>query len=804
MPQLKFEAMNTVHEPYQMLMSRFGTLYHPDLESEVSSGWGRLPSVAASYVFTELNDREKQLDIIFDDVDYIFQQESFSYLFAEGEWYYVLYDGKPRRSHSRPAFRIPFPRKKHRFVPAKREFPDFELLDGGWVYFPGFHHRTKSHRFYYNDAQIVVSPNGGVYKEVQVDFLQYHRPEHSYTLLYSEAETRAGQWYVCQYEYDEETNWLWGLCFGQKKAALNPPNWPQLAFHPKPSEETSLRLDRGQLLDPRVPATSALLKNSIGITRDDTTRPQNFAPFVLGGTVVRDSVYTAGVLVSGIKGSGKSILIRDMLRQGVERWKCDPRVRLLVRDPKPDLSPYLDYLGVADKYRVLCPFDASCHYWDISRDLSDPETLKNLAATFFPLEGSRDEIWPRSARDLFEEIVISFIEAGPPGCDWGLLDVILAASSPKRVYAVLERTASGREFLQVAEGTQAGKNFVQQTKFSLSDLRTVAIALEHARRSGRPRFSISEWANRSDEDFPILLLGHYENAKQEVERYYQGLIELARMKLLSGEEVKNAISWLVIDEASMLAPLKSLAEIADRGRSYGIVPILGLQDPVRFQVEVGEGQKERGNYIEGFGTKLFLRAEGAAAEWQSNQCGKDHRKVWDRTSSHSVSDAAGGGTTLSAGMSSSPQGNSTSSGIAVNNHSSRTEGKTYSETVQSHLVDLIPASAFAALPDPAVKGTIEYVVKSDPSLGFDGIWKDSFPMKSGPSEWPERSWGPRPTSQGAFTRSSEKFWLRDVAWDADRLIELGLPLSLLGSTSTMPEGKQPQTSTVSALYEPDF
>ena len=513
----------------------------------------------------------------------------------------------------------------------------------------------------YEWGQIVVSQWGNT---IQVDFLGYFWQQHfAWTVIHN-----GDEWKEVRYSWEQAHDEA-------------PEGFGDFAYIPK--QEPDHGLDRGVLAEP-IPRnlTQADLERADQLIATDFHRPLNVPAVRFAGVPIRESHVAQHFFFQGNIGSGKSVFMKELLLQVLERSFQDPRIRVLIHDPKGDFVTMLDdaYGETAQSlYKVINPFDARGSAWNISRDLGVLST-RRFANMLFP-DDTRDPFWPKISRVLFQAVVETFSNNAK---SWGLRDVLTACLCCDSLDAVLSRSPGGRRFKRLLNQTRGTKaNIVQTLLAYLDDFVPLATASKEPEEKGR-YFSILDWVRRSPNEPPILVMTGSHQAADVLASYYRGLIRLAADKLLDGPEVKNPITWLFIDEAQMMADLKELSGIADEGRSKGLVLVLATMNALKFEQKAAATSEKHTGFLMGLGNKALLRCDSELAVWSSKFFGRGWRTKTNLTQ----------GSTLNTGRDASTSASS-------------------SETTSDHETDLVPPSGFADLPSGSAVGGFHAFVKSE-------------------------------------------------------------------------------------------
>lgn len=595
----------------------------------------------------------------------------------------------------------------------------------------------------YEWGQIVVSQWGNT---IQVDFLGYYWERHfAWSVIHT-----GDEWKEVRYSWEQANDEA-------------PEGFGDFAYIPK--QEPDYGLDRGALAEP-IPRdlSEADRERADQLIATDFRRPLNVPAVRFAGVPLREAHVSQHFFFQGNIGSGKSVFMKELLLQVLQRSFQDPRIRVLIHDPKGDFVTMLDdaYGGTADSlYKVINPFDGRGSAWNISRDLGVLST-RRFANMLFP-DDTRDPFWPKISRVLFQAVVETFSGKAKT---WGLRDVLTACLCCDSLDAVLGQSPGGRRFKRLLNQTKNTKaNIVQTLLAYLDDFVPLATASKDPEEKGR-YFSILDWVRRSPSEPPILVMTGSHQAADVLASYYRGLIRLAADKLLDGPEVKNPITWLFIDEAQVMADLTELSGIADEGRSKGLVLVLATMNALKFEQKAAATSEKHTGFLMGLGNKALLRCDSELAVWSSKFFGKGWRTKTNLTQ----------GSTLNAGRDASTSAST-------------------SETTTDHETDLVPPSGFADLPGGSPEGGFHAFVKSDPEIN-GGMWKDVLAGDGRQDPLP-----PPPRSEDHEKPEDELGYLPE--WTREDIKRLRLPSSLF-ATLRGEEEEDSESMYAEDIFEPDW
>jgi len=324
-------------------------------------------------------------------------------------------------------------------------------------------------------------------------------------------------------------------------------------------------------------------------------------PYRIAGVPYPERAETQHTIVSGTTGSGKTVLISDLVDQIRDRGE-----RCVLYDK---MGSYTRAFFDASRDALLNPLDARAPRWSPFHEARTPRDFDMMAAALIPQQKDTvDPFWVTAARQLF---------ANGAGVLWAkgitenrvLVDHLLKT----------ELTA----LAEAMEGTVA-QSIVDpdnpKTALSVRAMLTANLsALEVLPDTGHP-FSIRDWI--SDEAGGGFL---FLTSRGDQHASLRGLIstwlEIAVNAMLSLDQDEGRRIWVVLDELPTLHQVPSLQPGLAESRQFGGCFVLGIQVVSALRDLYGRNGAET---ISGLcGTRVVLAApDEDTARWSAGSLGR--------------------------------------------------------------------------------------------------------------------------------------------------------------------------------------
>ena len=328
-------------------------------------------------------------------------------------------------------------------------------------------------------------------------------------------------------------------------------------------------------------------------------------PYRIAGIPYPERTETQHTIVSGTTGSGKTVLISDLVAQIRARGE-----RCVLYDK---MGAYTRAFFDAERDVLLNPLDARAPRWSPFLEARNPRDFDMMAAALIPQQKDTvDPFWVTAARQLFSNGAGVFWKKGVTE-NKVLVDHLL-----KTDLTALAEAMEGT----VAQSIVDPEN--PKTALSVRAMLTANLsALEFLPDTGKP-FSIRDWigegdANRDRGSFLFL------TSRGDQHASLRGLIstwlEIAVNAMLSlGQEQERRI-WVILDELPTLHQVPSLQPGLAESRQFGGCFVLGVQVASALRDLYGRNGAET---ISGLcGTRVVLAApDRDTAQWSADSLGR--------------------------------------------------------------------------------------------------------------------------------------------------------------------------------------
>ena len=369
------------------------------------------------------------------------------------------------------------------------------------------------------------------------------------------------------------------------------------------------RLRRGKRLRGGELATAReLARRTLPWWRDmlHLTRGREARPYTVAGIPWPGGAETRHTIVSGTTGSGKTVLIADLVEQIRERGE-----RCVVYDK---MGSYTETFFDPGQDVLLNPLDKRAPRWSPFAEARSARDFDTMAAALIPRQkDAADPFWITAARQLFSHGAAVLWKRGETR-NRVLVDHLL-----KTELSALADAMEGTVAQSIVDPANP------KTALSVRAMLTANIGAMDLLTDEGPPFSIREWIEHRSPGFLFL------TSRGDQHASLRGLIstwlEIAVNALLSLPRVDgqgNALVrriWVILDELPTLHQLPSLRPGLAESRQFGGCFVLGVQVFSALRDLYGRDGAET---ISGLcGTRVVLAApDKDTSEWSAESLGR--------------------------------------------------------------------------------------------------------------------------------------------------------------------------------------
>ena len=324
-------------------------------------------------------------------------------------------------------------------------------------------------------------------------------------------------------------------------------------------------------------------------------------PYSIAGIPYPERTETQHTIVSGTTGSGKTVLIADVVSQIRARGE-----RCVIYDK---MGSYTRAFFDAERDVLMNPLDARAPLWSPFLEARNPRDFDMMAAALIPQQKDTvDPFWVTAARQLFSNGAGVFWNRGVTE-NKVLVDHLL-----KTDLTALAEAMEGT----VAQSIVDPEN--PKTALSVRAMLTAHLsALEFLPDTGKP-FSIREWISDENKDGFLFL-----TSRGDQHASLRGLIstwlEIAVNAMLTLAQDDGRRIWVILDELPTLHQVPSLQPGLAESRQFGGCFVLGVQVAAALRDLYGRNGAET---ISGLcGTRVVLAApDRDTAQWSADSLGR--------------------------------------------------------------------------------------------------------------------------------------------------------------------------------------
>ena len=324
-------------------------------------------------------------------------------------------------------------------------------------------------------------------------------------------------------------------------------------------------------------------------------------PYTIAGIPYPPRAETQHTIVSGTTGSGKTVLISDLVAQVRARGE-----RCVIYDK---MGSYTRAFYDRDRDVLMNPLDARAPRWSPFLEARGPRDFDMMAAALIPQQKDTvDPFWVTAARQLFSNGAAVLRQRGETR-NRVLVDHLL-----KTDLTALAEAMEGT----VAQSIVDPDN--PKTALSVRAMLTANLSALEFLPDGGERFSIREWISGESKGGVLFL-----TSRGDQHASLRGLIstwlEIAVNAMLSLDQDSDRRIWVILDELPTLHQVPSLQPGLAESRQFGGCFVLGVQVASALRDLYGRNGAET---ISGLcGTRVVLAApDRDTAQWSADSLGR--------------------------------------------------------------------------------------------------------------------------------------------------------------------------------------
>jgi len=329
-------------------------------------------------------------------------------------------------------------------------------------------------------------------------------------------------------------------------------------------------------------------------------KKKRYNAYLLGGVEYPANSETTHTMIAGTTGSGKTVLISDLISQIKERGD-----RAIIFDK---MGIYTERFYDHETDTLLNPFDARSPSWSIFNEVNQEANFDSIALAFIPHEKSgTDPFWAQSARTIFSEVCGALFRKG-------------GVNNEELVNTLLKKNLV--EAAALVKGTAAGALLDEQspkTALSVMSMLSTHLKCLEFLRDDKPIFSIKDWINDDDGDGCIFMTSTG-TLHASLTPLISAWLDIAISNILSLNRSQDRKIWFILDELPSLHSLPSLEQGLAETRQFGGCFVLSIQSISQLKDRYGINGSQTISSL--CNNKIFLRAgDHDSAKWYSDSIG---------------------------------------------------------------------------------------------------------------------------------------------------------------------------------------
>ncbi|MBW4464665.1 MAG: type IV secretion system DNA-binding domain-containing protein [Pegethrix bostrychoides GSE-TBD4-15B] len=341
-----------------------------------------------------------------------------------------------------------------------------------------------------------------------------------------------------------------------------------------------------------------------------------------GGEFIDIAMLDGHFFLSGVAGSGKTLLTQIAQAGVLKAIKPGRNYRAIIFDTKGDVLPVLEGAGVP--YELMNINDIRAVAWDISEDCTTFDAADQLGYIFIPKDKASDPFWSDSARAILVGVMKAFIYQH--GRDWGLHDVANALSLDEtNLIKVLEGFPGNHGLINTIFRSASDKTkdgIKMQLYTHLQKLTSAAVHSQHATN----RISLRSFLSSEG----VLVISQDLTSRETSNPVIQAMFRMLVNLINASSDSSSRRTFIFLDELRFIGLLSGLNEAAIFGRTKGVR--LWLTNQVVEGIYALYGKNEAEEILANCIYKSVLRTTSPlTAKWAESLSGSI--EVWEEVPS---------------------------------------------------------------------------------------------------------------------------------------------------------------------------
>ncbi len=370
--------------------------------------------------------------------------------------------------------------------------------------------------------------------------------------------------------------------------------------------------------------------------------PDSTAAGFFGGRNVEWGEWPRHVVVAGASRAGKSLTIEMLMSpilkailKACRDIKRQRSIRSVIFDVDGKTVTQLEQIGFHQgEYIILNPYDTRRWGWATGKDVVDHDDILALIEVLLPIDnkkqGNDAAYWIPLGRSLILCAIHYLIDLRANEWTlWDIFDVIFYNLNERE--RLFDCNPSLKEQLYLDTKNPNHKHFrtvLNTIQSALAEVEGFA-ALWHEASN---QLSIRDFLGTSG---VLVIPEHGVKAKEALRKINTFILEMIGMFGIDEgilPENQHPNTWIVVDEATRIAPIPRFDDFLTNGLKRGISVIFGFQSYNKAQAGFGEYDLEA--ILEQCTMTALLRLDGQSAEWASEKC----RSYWGEIISITLSE----------------------------------------------------------------------------------------------------------------------------------------------------------------------